>query len=192
MGKRKADCTPEEWASHLAKLRAYSARPDVADRRHKRNRKEGRTGDAWADFLSKNRERSRKPEVVAQRRGYNARPDVKARHARYERLRRAAPERRDYDRARLRQQRTGVTPGIFLTLMRIQDGCCAVCRNSFTTERGTHADHCHDTQVARGLLCHRCNAAEGHIKKTGVSPSEWARRLEEYLANPPARIAELV
>jgi len=46
-------------------------------------------------------------------------------------------------------------------------------------------DHDHETGVIRGILCVSCNSAEGHIKKTGMCPEEWSRRLIAYYENPP-------
>lgn len=37
---------------------------------------------------------------------------------------------------------------------------CAICRDNITGS-GIHIDHCHDTDVVRGLLCQRCNTGLG-------------------------------
>ena len=46
-------------------------------------------------------------------------------------------------------------------------------------------DHDHETGLIRGILCNSCNTAEGYIKKTGLCPEEWSRRLIAYYENPP-------
>jgi hypothetical protein len=46
-------------------------------------------------------------------------------------------------------------------------------------------DHDHETGIIRGILCQSCNTAEGYIKKTGLCPEEWGRRLIGYYDSPP-------
>ncbi len=62
-----------------------------------------------------------------------------------------------------------------------QAGVCAVCGRKLKL----CVDHCHDTGKVRGLLCSACNLLEGHIRKVGLSPTEFAHRLQAYLDNPP-------
>jgi hypothetical protein len=55
----------------------------------------------------------------------------------------------------------------FAALLQEQAGRCAIC---LSTETGRMAagrlsiDHCHETNVIRGLLCHRCNSMLGLAK----------------------------
>ena len=60
------------------------------------------------------------------------------------------------DRARLKRE-YNITPEIFQEMYEEQDGCCKICKR----ERRLVIDHCHDTGVVRGLLCHKCNSALG-------------------------------
>ena len=48
-----------------------------------------------------------------------------------------------------------------------------------------YIDHDHETGKTRGILCISCNTAEGYIKKTGMCPEEWGRRLIDYYEAPP-------
>lgn len=45
-----------------------------------------------------------------------------------------------------------------------QNGKCAICGTSEPGGRGSFAvDHCHQSEVIRGLLCNRCNVGLGHF-----------------------------
>lgn len=57
------------------------------------------------------------------------------------------------------------------SLMELQNGCCAICKNPETKfNKRTNGfmslcvDHCHITGKVRGLLCHNCNAGIGNLK----------------------------
>lgn len=60
---------------------------------------------------------------------------------------------------------------------------CAVCDCDLKGKK-PNLDHCHKTGKIRGVLCDRCNAAEGMVLGTGLDPIEWAKRLKAYLARP--------
>lgn len=69
---------------------------------------------------------------------------------------------------------------------------CTICSKSVShnpPEGKYHStafiDHDHETGIIRGILCHYCNASEGNIKKTGMCPEEWGRRLIDYYEAPP-------
>lgn len=60
----------------------------------------------------------------------------------------------------------GITDEDFDAMLAAQDGRCAICR---TDEPGGghnrfHVDHCHETDVVRGLLCNNCNRGLGMFK----------------------------
>lgn len=78
--------------------------------------------------------------------------------------------------------------------MELQDGRCAICKVLFNHPKiePACADHDHATGKVRGLLCRPCNAVEGMIGRTGISPSEFANRLETYLAEPPIKTVKLL
>lgn len=60
---------------------------------------------------------------------------------------------------------------------------CAVCDCDLKNDQH-NLDHCHKTGKIRGVLCRRCNAAEGMVRGTGIDPAEWGKRLKAYLARP--------
>jgi hypothetical protein len=151
---RKADCTPEVWATYLEKTR----------RRLK----------AWRD--------AHREEFNADRRAkYNKNPKK-------QRQIQKAWRARNKDRVAAvgRLRRTGMSDSLYKSLVNWQSDACAVCLRPFGGERRC-ADHDHGTKEPRGLLCIYCNATEGHAKKVGLAPGELGRRLDSYLANPPAR-----
>ena len=56
----------------------------------------------------------------------------------------------------------GITRSDYLELFRKQNGQCAICGVShLELTKGLFVDHNHDTNVIRGLLCTKCNAALG-------------------------------
>lgn len=62
----------------------------------------------------------------------------------------------------------GITLDDFEDMLKAQDNSCAICKNEFnptdTAYQGAYVDHCHETGVVRGLLCHNCNFAIGYMK----------------------------
>lgn len=170
------------------------AKKPLTDEQRAKARERARVQNAKPETKARKAQHQNKPENLAKRAAYYQRPEVKAKYL----ARSASDEQREYMKqwrasergkrvlknAGLRQR--GFTLELWETLIELQGGACAICRRPFPAEyREIHADHCHDEMRPRGLLCQPCNLAEGQIKKTGLSPSEYARRLEGYLASPP-------
>lgn len=58
----------------------------------------------------------------------------------------------------------GLDEVAFNALMHAQDGRCAICRCEPNTWHGRLVvDHCHTTNVVRGLLCDECNVGLGRL-----------------------------
>ena len=57
----------------------------------------------------------------------------------------------------------GLSEPEFLAMKAEQRDCCAACKEPFSME--PHVDHCHATNVVRGLLCSPCNRTIGHAKE---------------------------
>ena len=59
----------------------------------------------------------------------------------------------------------GITSIQFDEIYARQGGKCAICRNEIpATGSGRHLDHCHRTNVIRGILCVTCNLGLGNFK----------------------------
>lgn len=95
-------------------------------------------------------------------------------------------------RVKHRARKTGFSEELFKRTLLVQGHACAVCERLFSEALKPHADHCHDSNVPRGVLCSGCNWAEGLIRKSGLDPEEFGARLRAYLQDPPALIAEIV
>jgi hypothetical protein len=71
----------------------------------------------------------------------------------------------------------------FDALLKEQGGKCAICRSSDAGRKQSgrlSIDHCHVTDVIRGLLCHRCNSMLGLAKDN----TETLRNAIAYLEKP--------
>lgn len=165
-----------------------------------------KTDEQRARALERSRRHLAKPETKAKRAEYYLRPEVQARY----KLRNGSDAWKEYckqyrktDKGIRSMKDSGLkksTDGAFTlelweTLAKLQGGACAICRRGFDSlgYRNVHADHCHEELKPRGLLCRNCNHAEGQIRKTGLSPDEFGRRMALYLQEPPAqRVVETV
>lgn len=68
----------------------------------------------------------------------------------------------DRRRASERLTKYGVSPDEFESMLRAQDGRCAICVDEFPAT--PHVDHCHETGKIRGLLCNNCNTGLGRFR----------------------------
>jgi hypothetical protein len=76
-----------------------------------------------------------------------------------------------------RKYRHGLSQVTFDALLNNQDGACAICGKTNWNGHGPNIDHDHITGKIRGILCHNCNLALGHI---GDDP-KIARAMGDYL-----------
>ena len=63
------------------------------------------------------------------------------------------------------KRRYGITEADYLTMLKSQQGHCALCYRTPNQERyfRLNIDHCHRTGKVRGLLCTPCNHAIGQL-----------------------------
>lgn len=64
--------------------------------------------------------------------------------------------------ARLRK--TGFTKADYDRLLKEQHNVCAICKKPNENGNSLSADHCHESQMKRGLLCNSCNLGLGSFK----------------------------
>lgn len=168
-----------------------------------KNRKENFTPEQWAEYLKRSRERKQErrqsdPAYAERKRELERKLRQRKRATDTAYVERMKEWKRNY---RLNNpayavkekerglRRRGFSTSLVDVLMTVQGGGCAVCGCDMPTVQSANADHCHDTNTPRGLLCTNCNLAEGFIKKTGLCPQDFGARLQKYLDAPPAEIA---
>ena len=74
------------------------------------------------------------------------------------------------------KKKYGHSPKNYEQLIQSCGNKCAVCGLPFGNARKPHVDHCHNTNVVRGVLCGACNKAEGYLRTP-----ENALKLYEYM-----------
>ena len=85
------------------------------------------------------------------------------------------------DDAIIRRQ-YGISMKEFNELLAHQNGGCAICKKPIDAlRRRMNIDHCHETNVVRGILCSGCNTGLGHLGDNIAG----LQRAIAYLQNPP-------
>jgi hypothetical protein len=117
-------------------------------------------------WREKNRDKIRERDLKR----YAADPDGAKRRSRAWRERspeKAAEHHRTWREAGIRwHYRTlyGLEVGDKESILKAQVGLCAICHTDTPKGKGWHVDHCHDSKVVRGVLCHHCNLMLGHAR----------------------------
>ena len=77
------------------------------------------------------------------------------------------------------KKKYGITTDDYDSMFSEQNGVCAICKRSDMSNGKLHlaVDHCHETDLVRGLLCNNCNLMLGHAK----DDSARLRRAADYL-----------
>lgn len=77
------------------------------------------------------------------------------------------PEYKRYQRECFDRTKYGLEPEAKARMVADQKNQCAICGYSFGQKKGDmKVDHCHKTNVVRGLLCDHCNRGLGFFKET--------------------------
>jgi hypothetical protein len=73
-------------------------------------------------------------------------------------------------------------PELFNTRFEEQGNACAICKSTTAGGRGKfHADHDHETNQPRGVLCHNCNIALGNFQDNPEILAAAIEYLKKYL-----------
>ena len=76
---------------------------------------------------------------------------------------------------------TGVTDTQYQDLLKLQDYKCAICNKTIAeNQKNLGVDHCHTTNIIRGLLCNNCNLGIGYFQ----DDINILRKTIEYLESP--------
>jgi hypothetical protein len=121
--------------------------------------------------------RSKNPQ---KRRDQNRQYRLKNREALREKTKRWFKKNPDkvriYRRKKRLKSKYGITIEALHTMIRRQGNKCLVCLRRFSDLIKPVVDHCHATNAVRGILCDRCNVAEGAIRSAAN-----AIRLSRYM-----------
>jgi Recombination endonuclease VII len=82
----------------------------------------------------------------------------------------------------------GLTLGGYAFLSVSQNAVCAVCHQPCKTGMRLAVDHCHQTNLVRGLLCRECNTSAG---KLGEDPDR-IERLAAYIRAFHTKAANMI
>lgn len=72
----------------------------------------------------------------------------------------------------------GMAPGEYEKMLISQDYRCAICQDPFPDTRSPCIDHCHTTNVVRGIICPACNKGLGTFKDSSSSLLAAAKYLD--------------
>jgi Recombination endonuclease VII len=104
---------------------------------------------------------------------------------------RESPEARKRSNRKYRISSYGLTQESFDLLLQAQQNACGMCHEPFEKGQLIHVDHDHGCcrkknrscgRCIRGLLCHTCNIALGHIERRYAMA-------RVYLDSPPVLLA---
>lgn len=118
---------------------------------------------------------------------YNRSEYRKKNYTKYNRSKKGKQTNRKYKKSTVCKdswikQRYGIGLGEYNDIFNGQGSSCAICESKYSGRKnsGFVVDHCHKTQVVRGILCHPCNAAIGLFKDKIVNLNKAINYLEKY------------
>ena len=92
------------------------------------------------------------------------------------------PDNKKYQRECYDRFKYGLEPEEKRSLLEAQKHSCAICGYAFGQKKGdVHVDHCHTSNVVRGLLCSHCNRGLGYFRDN----PEFLLAAAQYLEQPP-------
>ena len=116
------------------------------------------------------REYCARPEVKERRKLRNSKEEVILKN-KISQKKYAEKNKDKIENSRLLRQ-FNITLNQYNSMFESQNGCCAICKvHQLELKTKLHVDHCHITNVVRGLLCYNCNRALGLFKDSEESLS---------------------
>ena len=119
-----------------------------------------------------------RPKNREKRKVYRRQPRIKNQRNTYLRAYYRANKEKIRDRKKTKKH--GLTLEEFNTILKAQDGKCAVCRTTDWGLVGPCVDHNHKTGEIRGILCSGCNTAEGLLKGDPIRAKALAVYMEKH------------
>jgi hypothetical protein len=83
-------------------------------------------------------------------------------------------------RARYRIKHYDLSPAEYDAMFLRQGGACAICKKAEWNSKGPYIDHDHVSGKVRGILCHRCNTALGHVLDDPIIAQAMTDYLKKY------------
>lgn len=80
----------------------------------------------------------------------------------------------------------GITLNQKKSMVKDQQGKCAICELDFKSKYHTHVDHCHTTGEVRGILCSTCNTGLGKFRDSTKFLNNAIEYLIRYNVNKEA------
>lgn len=84
----------------------------------------------------------------------------------------------NYERHRALRIKYGISPAEWDAMFDQQGRVCAICRTTNPGKKNWQTDHCHATDIVRGILCSSCNNGLGRFKDRVVNLSSAITYLE--------------
>jgi hypothetical protein len=82
----------------------------------------------------------------------------------------------------------GITSDQYDGMITDQDGKCAVCGGPPKIHNKLFVDHCHETDLVRGLLCSDCNSGLGYFKDDAAKLAAAIHYLNHNLGITPQKV----
>jgi hypothetical protein len=174
--------TEEQKEKNAAYWRRRMEDPEYRER-HNADQRRRREDPAYR--AKKNADQRRRREDPEYRERENA--------AERKRRRREDPAYRAKKNAAQVERIHGLPPGGKQAMYEHQGGLCGLCEEAFLIDE-TVTDHCHLSDVRRGLLCNSCNVADGYTPKSVEALDAWVARLKLWRSGElrPASILDSI
>ena len=127
----------------------------------KRGKPQAQCKECRANYMAQHYQENAQREKAKRKAWYEANKSAISEKGKIERA--TDPEKTAKVNFRRNLRNYGITEIQYFQRLAEQNNLCAICQKPFT---GTpHIDHCHDTNMFRGILHHECNTAFGLLRE---------------------------